>query len=195
MSAAPRLNTAVLSLHFRALQRMDWEAAERSLLSALARERAGSVVPDGYRTGGSRSEARHTGVSDPTATVAIVRGEPGAWRSDPHRSHTLGAVDELRQLIDAYNRLCFHLYQVARLADPDSERMPDCQACAAGGVHHQARHWGTVGGRLRQPTHVCKQVYEFVRRHGRLPTADEAKAHERTGRWRVVISSPERRPR
>jgi len=92
-------------------------------------------------------------------------------------------------------RLQGHLTQINRLVTPDVDQAPPCLPCAAGGVNHAATHLGDVGGRLPRPVRLCEAAYEFVRRTGRIPLPEEAASHARSGRWRVHVPSPERRPR
>lgn len=193
MSQLPLTRTE-LHLRFAALRRVDWALIERRLAAALVRERAGSVVPDGYPSGGGNGRSSGA-VADPTGRVATDRLSDAIWLKDAHRKHTLKACAELDALMTSFNRLEGHLTQITRLINPNEARMPDCVPCAAAGVHHTSIHWGTVGGRLAEPTHVCAKVYEFVRRHHRLPTSAEASNHDRTGRWRVRTAPPDRRPR
>ena len=173
------------------LRKADWTSIEIALAAAIVRERAGGVERDGYpRSVGFDAVGRGNGASDPTYVAANAH-QP----VDVHRSHTYAAVNDLTACVDALARLVTRLHKLQRLITADADQVPSCEPCAAGGVHHASVHWGDVAGRLREPVHMCRDAYEFVRRHGRVPNRDEAKTHDATGRWKVHVLAPQRRPR
>jgi len=185
-----------LARWFAALRRTDWYAIEHRMVAALYRERAGTLVPDGYGHGNGY-QPRGSTVSDRTAAAAVALADVAdhGQLADAHRRHTMGALADLEATLDALNRVQGHLAQVARLVTPDEDQAPPCLPCAAGGANHAATHLGDVGGRLPRPVRLCEAAYEFVRRTGRIPQPDEAASYARSGRWRVHVPGPDRRPR
>jgi len=185
-----------LARWFASLRRTDWYAVENRLVAALYRERAGTLVPDGYGRGnGFQPRASGPGDRTAAAAVALAGAEDHLHLADAHRKHTFRAVSDLEAALDAVARLHGHLAQIAKLVTPDEAQAPPCLPCAAGGANHAATHLGDVGGRLPRPVRLCEAAYEFVRRTGRIPLPEEAAAYARSGRWRVHVPSPDRRPR
>lgn len=193
----PRLSRVQLANLVSAMRRVDWELVERRLNAARIRERSGTVVLDGFGPGKDfNARSASSGVADPTASAALGRASGASiGRADHHREHTLGALVALEQAVEATNVLVSHLVAITALITPDDEQGAMCEPCQAGGIHHAAMHWGRVAGRLNEPVHLCSDAYHFVRRHGVLPTADQVRHHDLTGRWRVTVTPPDRRPR
>jgi len=192
MASAP--TRGELGRWFSLLRRTDWYAIEGRLVAAIYRERAGSLTPDGYGRGNGY-EPRGSETSDRTAAAAVALVDGHDRLADAHRRHTFRAIDDLEAMLDALGRLEGHLTQVSRLVTPDEDQVPPCLPCAAGGAVHPATHLGDVGGRLPRPVRLCAAAYEFVRRTGRIPLPEEAAGHARSGRWRIHVPGPERRPR
>lgn len=131
------------------------------------------------RGGGSR----HVAKAKDICRRCLVRDECFALAlADPETKGVWGATLEQDRRAVRAGRLSI-ADALAPPADVDRER--SCEVCATAGDRHPADHRGTAAGRLAEPVDLCSSAYQFVVRHGRLPTADEIAHHAKSGRWRL----------
>jgi hypothetical protein len=124
---------------------------------------------------------RATGVE--TSVVARLAGQT----NDPHHDLTRNAVRTAVASARQMAGLGSILDQIGKLHD-EAPTIPQlCEACAPGGAQHEPEHVGTVSGRLDQVVHLCDSSFQLVQRTGKLPTPDQVRHHERTGRWKITI--------
>lgn len=177
------------------------QLAELERLVVLARERPSE--PDGFPTGAAgfahdRSAATtyrdggellddEAGVSLTSVEAAVVAR--AGRRSDPFDADVLRAVAAVERAGDALASLTLALAEIARHRVPEApvsdENGARCTLMARIGVTEPVHARTTLDGLLPTPTPVGRWVYDFARTIGRLPTADEMRAHA-DGR-RVVI--------
>lgn len=102
---------------------------------------------------------------------------------------------EIRQLDRVLNRLHADALWLARLVDrwtphaptsrdladvarANSEPVPECWLMRRHTDTFEPAHCATtIGGLLDTERHVCRWVYDFARRQGRLPTPEECQRH------------------
>lgn len=170
------------------LRTTDWRNLELRLKADLRRDRSGTTNADGYPastlTGGGGNELT-------SVESAAERRIAGTARGDKIRNHLEHAVGFLEQAAASTGALTNRLDAIDQLIDPDTIDRKVCESCAQGAPNPQApEHYGSVNGRLTRPMHLCGPCYDFVFRYeprdqARLPTVDELKQHDLTGRWRA----------
>lgn len=177
----------------------NWTQLERLLLTALECDKAGTIEIDGYPRSTMRAGANGATPVDPndpdagTVTLTsveaaaniLVFGQPERDQLRDHLNHALDFLDEAVRAVGAFaNRMT----AIERLTTPPASRTKFCEGCLPHGQRHSWDHYGDVGQKLPKPMQLCSEIYQFVVRNGRLPTAEEHQRHTLTGRWRVHVS-------
>lgn len=170
---------------------------ERRLKGAIARERAGTTVPDSYPTATSGAEGSSGGrrSGSPTAKAAVRRAY-GEVERDRHRELTTEAVQRLVSAIEALQGLQHRLDALDDLQSTQGPLRRYCEVCT--GLRpltgdREVYRRSTVSDRLKLATDLCEPCYDFVRtqfpkpgrRDGRVPTPEEVSDHDRRGRWKL----------
>lgn len=128
-----------------------------------------------------------SGISDPTARAALA---PSGARHDLDRLH-----DAIRRA-EAAIRDAAAIATNHRTQDPATLRRnlrrliadgePGCELHARVGVWVPVYRSGTVAGRLREKTALCRACYDFIGTNDRAPSKKELNAEKRTGKLRPV---------
>lgn len=166
----------------------DWQTLERRLLDALARDRLGGPSdPDGHRSstgaGGSGSGSGSGLTPVEAAAAARIRAR---GRQDPVTRLVDQALDMLAQAAASVGAVENLLGQIDKLtADPG--QVEHCEACAPAGVLHGWAHYARDLRGLARPMHLCEPVYQFASKRGALPTGEQVRHYDTTGRWLVRV--------
>lgn len=170
------------------------KADEAWLVDAARRDlRAGRVTRTGLpsQTSGAGGGGRGKGgISDPTGESAT--GRVAAERGD--REVTDDPFHEdVRQALADLEAAALHagaaVQRIVRMRREQGEtpNVQWCEACEPAGVRHP---WDRFARDLRGLTaaaHLCDASYRFVDKHGRLPSAEEARYYDERGRWKIRI--------
>lgn len=152
----------------------DLRRIERRLLHALERDRAGSALPDGHRTGRTGAavllsldddEANESAgtlpYSDPTGGAAQSRID--GRHPDIVRTHVEHAFAYLEGAEAALVALGDRLDLIENLAGAAPEP-PQCESCARARRSSDMAQFSDVGRRLDRLTRLCQWCYDVVRR-------------------------------
>lgn len=185
------------------LRGTDWRKLERRLWEAMEADRTGSVYADGYpRTasggGGSGPGAVPVDPDDPSqGSVTLTPTEAAAearlaesYARDKLRNHLEHAFSFLQEGAACAGALSSRLDLIDQLRRPGVVDVKWCESCKRVGVQRDIERYSDCGGRLNRAMHLCVMCYDFVaRKAGRLPSLDELRHHEETGRWQVRQSA------
>jgi hypothetical protein len=186
----------------------DWRAIESRLVAAIEADRTGTIIPDGYRrnvSNGGRSGPAAVPV-DPhdssqgsvtlTPTEAAAEGRMlTSIERDKLRRHLEHAFSFLQEGAACAGALSSRLDLIDQLRDPDHVDRKFCESCLRANVTRWLRQgvdqfFTDAAGRLPHPMNLCSMCYDFLaRKHGRLPSVEELRVHEETGRWRVKATA------
>lgn len=195
-----RISDALLSIRKTP---KDWTSFEQSIVRFLERAaRAPRAVTDGFPAGRSSDGGPGGGavvkVVDEhghTVSVAVTSTEAAAFQllsgkalDDPVADHTVAALGHLAQAVWELNAAFRMVELLNRLDDDTPITLRLCEACKAAGIQIAPEHWGSVGGRLDHNADLCDAHYQYVQNHGDLPTVEQTKHHDRTGRWRTRVA-------
>jgi len=171
---------------------------EHRLLAALARERSGHHVHDGWPTS-TTGNGNTTGLpasSVEAAALAILE----TTARDTHRDLTHRAARALEAAVVAVNTLRAALSSIDDLTRTTGPPVRTCAHCTGqrSGNDRVVHATGTVGDRLERALALCADCYGYVTqtagpgiRTGWLPSDSEITQHEERGRWRIHRPEPQ----
>lgn len=156
---------------------------ERRLLEAGRRDRAGSTMPDGYRTG-EAGPGPKGGHGDPTLRAVEARDRVEFDRHHDHWVKGWGyftlALSSLRKgmlRLDGLEELVGHV-----------EDVPQCELCNAAGKRADSAHFSDVAGRLESLRRLCDWHYTWIYRHDEPPSHERVVAYHEGRQFREKAS-------
>jgi hypothetical protein len=168
------------------LDKLDKAKLRNTIIEALHRFEAGHQKRDGYPGGGSGGGGELTGVE--SATEARVFGRA---QRDPVHLQTTRAARELIAGVGGLLECIGALKVLTVLLDEAPLDSPACDLCIEHGLP-EPRGWdtyGTVGGRLPNPRHLCNPHRWFIEDNGVVPTRDQSLHHYSKGSWKIRVAS------
>lgn len=172
---------------------------EARLLRAIERDLAGLPIPDGYPTGNVGGGRGAPGAAADTSVEAAVIGRDDERRvRDRHHELTIRAVGAVDDAVVGVQVAFAALASIDDLIKTDGPRRKTCDHCTnkrGNGGNRPIYVRGTVGDRLERAIGLCQACYGFVTqtaaagsRAGYLPSDEQLRQHEETGRWRIRVS-------
>ncbi len=165
---------------------------ERRTARAVARDRTGESIRDGYPA--NTIGAGYTnGNGSSVEAHALSRPE-----RDLHHDYTLVAIAGLEAAVAGLQMWASALNSIDDLVNDQGPAPRTCQACTGHrvlGGDQQVAHRGTVGNRLERDTDLCQSCWDFVRQtapagthQGYLPDPAQIAWHDTRGRWQIRIA-------
>lgn len=175
------------------------DVLEQRMLTALERDRSGTVTVDGWPTSTTGNGGSGTPTSSVEAAVINLVDHPAP--RDRHRELVVRATQALEDAVVALNVMRSALYSISDLTktsvDPKTERT--CAHCTnkrGTGNDRPVYATSTVADRLEQAVALCSPCWHFVEqtakpgtRGGYLPSDEQIRDHEQRGRWRIRVAS------
>lgn len=185
-------NTVQVHDGFLQIRKLGLRAAdlEQRLQRAIRRDDTGSPEPDGYPISTAGGGGTSGAGSRVEATV-LAREQP---TRDRHHELTRQAVDAWATLVDASQTLMVKLAKIDQLTEdaPAPKRCGSCGGKRGKGNDRSDIYRGTVGDRLTESLDLCRACRGFVEqtakaatRAGYLPSDEQIRQHEASGRWRI----------
>jgi hypothetical protein len=180
---------------------------EARLLRAVERDLTGLPLPDGYpaRTSGD-APGGHGGPVDTSVEASVifrVDGVDGRPIRDRHHELTARAAKAVEDAVVAVNIAFAALDSIDDLTKASPPAPKTCDHCTGKrgqGGNRPIHVRGTVGDRLARAMALCEACYWFVHRtaaagshEGYLPSDEQIRQHEDTGRWRVRVNDRRKR--
>jgi hypothetical protein len=113
-------------------------------------------------------------------------------RQDPQEDEVHAGVEIAFALLEAtvqdWQRLTNRMTLLLSLTEDVVQNGRWCSSHARIGVQAVSHRFGDVGQLLSQRTSLCSACYDLVRRRtSRLPTIEEVRHYEETGKWRIHV--------